>query len=211
MSDWRATAKTIAVTAIVTSAAWLIGGALLFERLRMSSAAPAVALALPTATPAGAPAAQLLSGVNRAAEGRLVIPVSGVRAAQLVDTFSQARAGGARVHDAIDIMAPTGTPVVAAAAGRLEKLFLSKDGGNTIYIRSPDGRRVYYYAHLDSYAGGLVENQTIAAGQAIGTVGYSGNANPAGPHLHFAIFATEPGAKWYTTGTPLNPYPLLVR
>ncbi|MGH6788036.1 MAG: M23 family metallopeptidase [Novosphingobium sp.] len=142
---------------------------------------------------------------------RLLIPVAGVRADQLVDTFTQARAGGKRVHDAIDIMAPLGTPVLAAAGGRVEKLFISKDGGKTIYVRSPDRRTIHYYAHLDAYAAGLAEGQPVSAGQRIGSVGFSGNANPAAPHLHFAVMATAPDAPWYAKAVALNPYPLLRR
>ncbi|MBW8753689.1 MAG: M23 family metallopeptidase [Sphingomonadales bacterium] len=141
---------------------------------------------------------------------RLIIPVAGVRAGQLVDTFSQARASGRR-HDAIDIMAPRGTPVIAAAAGKVEKLFLSKDGGNTVYVRSPDGRRLYYYAHLDGYAPGLGEGVTLRQGAPIGSVGSTGNANPAAPHLHFAIWMTTPERKWWEDAIAINPFPLLKR
>jgi murein DD-endopeptidase MepM/ murein hydrolase activator NlpD len=139
----------------------------------------------------------------------LLIPVVGVRAGELTDTFTQSRAGGARHHDAIDIMAPLGTPVVAAAAGRLEKLFLSKDGGNTVYVRSPDGGTLFYYAHLDRYAPGLAEGAPVRRGMLLGNVGVSGNADPAAPHLHFAIWRTTPGQKWWEPGVVLNPYPLL--
>ena len=139
----------------------------------------------------------------------LAMPVAGVRAGELVDTYTQARAGGARAHDAIDIMAPTGTPVVAAAPGRVEKLFFSKGGGGiSAYIRSDDGRWTYYYAHLSAYAPGLHEGQHLLRGAPVGYVGFTGNANPAGPHLHFAINRMAPGEKWYQ-GTPINPYPLL--
>jgi murein DD-endopeptidase MepM/ murein hydrolase activator NlpD len=132
-----------------------------------------------------------------------------VKAKDLVDTFTQARAGGARVHDAIDIMAPEGTPVLAATPGTVEKLFFSDGGGgNTIYIRSDDGRWIYYYAHLSSYAPGLAEGQRVKRGQVIGRVGHTGNASASGPHLHFAINRMEPGQKWYQ-GEPINPYPLL--
>ena len=141
--------------------------------------------------------------------GGLAIPVAGVRARQLVDTFTQARAGGARVHDAIDIMAATGTPVVSVAPGTVEKLFFSKGGGGiSAYVRSLDGEYNYYYAHLSAYAPGLHEGQRMRRGTPIGYVGFSGNANPAGPHLHFAINRMAPGEKWYH-GTPINPYPLL--
>jgi len=137
--------------------------------------------------------------------------VAGVSPAQLSDTFSQARAGGARSHDAIDIMAPRGTPVIAVAAGRVEKLLFSPAGGNTAYVRSPDGRTIYYYAHLDEYAPGLAEGQSLQQGSAIGTVGFSGNADPAAPHLHFAVLATAPERKWWDAATAINPYPLLKR
>lgn len=144
-------------------------------------------------------------------KGRLTIPVAGVREEDLVDTFTQARANGERHHDAIDILAPRGSPVIAAASGTVEKLFLSKDGGNTIYVRSPDGRTLYYYAHLDSYAPGLGEGTRIGQGAQIGTVGASGNADAAAPHLHFAIWSTTPERKWWEEALALNPYPLLTR
>ncbi len=157
-----------------------------------AGAAPPVAVGTVTVGPAG-----------------LAIPVAGVKARELVDTYSQARAGGARVHDAIDIMAPTGTPVVASAPGRVEKLFFSKGGGGiSAYIRSDDGLWSYYYAHLSAYAPGLREGQHLLRGAPVGYVGFTGNANPAGPHLHFAINRMAPGEKWYQ-GTPVNPYPLL--
>ena len=139
----------------------------------------------------------------------LAIPVAGVKAADLVDTYTQARAGGARAHDAIDIMAAHGTPVVAAADGILEKLFFSKGGGGlSVYVRSPDRRWSYYYAHLQGYAPGLREGQQVKRGQVLGRVGSTGNASPEGPHLHFAINRMDPGWKWHQ-GAPINPYPLL--
>ena len=139
----------------------------------------------------------------------LALPVAGIKPEQLSDTYSQARAGGVRLHDAIDIMAPEGTPVVAATGGTVEKLFESKGGGGlTIYIRSPDQRWVFYYAHLQGYAPGLAEGQRVNRGQLIGRVGHTGNADPAGPHLHFAIHRMQPGEKWYQ-GSAINPYPLL--
>ena len=152
--------------------------------------------------------------VNQAPElvlgpGGLAIPVAGVRADELQDTYTQSRAGGARAHNAIDIMAPRGTPVVAAAPGTVEKLFFSQGGGGiTAYVRSPDEQWIYYYAHLDSYAPGLGEGQSVRQGDAIGTVGTSGNADPAGPHLHFAVHRMAPGEDWHE-GRAVNPYPLL--
>ncbi len=139
----------------------------------------------------------------------LAIPVAGVSARDLVDTYAQARAGGARVHDAVDIMAPGGRPVIAAAGGTVEKLYFSRGGGGiTVYVRSPDGRWIYYYAHLQEYAPGLQEGQRVARGDRLGSVGSTGNADPAGPHLHFAVQQMAEGEPWYE-GTPVNPYPLL--
>lgn len=146
----------------------------------------------------------------RIATGALLIPVQGIPPSALVDTFTQARAGGARPHDAIDIMAARGRAVLAATDGRVEKLFWSEEGGRTLYQRSADGRLVYYYAHLDSYAPGLSEGQALRRGQTIAAVGSTGNADDAAPHLHFAVHVMRPGEPWYG-GRPINPYPLLVR
>lgn len=138
----------------------------------------------------------------------LAIPVVGVKPGELTDTFTQARARG-RPHDAIDIMAAEGTPVIAAADGTIEKLFFSNGGGGiTIYERSPDQKWMYYYAHLQGYAPGLAEGQQVKRGQVIARVDHTGDANAAAPHLHFAINAMAPGEHWWQ-GTPINPYPLL--
>ena len=139
----------------------------------------------------------------------LLIPVAGVRPDQLSDSFDDARGEG-RVHDAIDIMAPRGTAVIAAAAGTIEKLFDSRLGGRTIYIRRPGGQWMDYYAHLDSYVPGLAEGQKVVQGQLIGTVGSTGDASPEAPHLHYAINMMAPGESWWQ-GRAINPYPLLVR
>ena len=141
--------------------------------------------------------------------GTLIVPVRGVTAAALADTFTDARSEG-RSHDAIDIMAPAGTPVVAAADGRVEKLFVSKAGGNTVYVRSSDGERIYYYAHLARYAAGLQEQQTIKQGQPIGEVGSTGNADPTAPHLHFAVLVGARDKPWWDVHDAINPYDLLV-
>ena len=142
-----------------------------------------------------------------AAPSGLVIPVQGIAATQLIDTFTQAR-GENRVHDAIDIMAPHGTPVLAVADGSVAKLFESKAGGTTLYQFDPSGRYVYYYAHLQGYAPGVVEGKALKQGEVIAYVGSTGNANPEGPHLHFAIGALTPEKKWWDY-TAINPYPLL--
>jgi murein DD-endopeptidase MepM/ murein hydrolase activator NlpD len=151
----------------------------------------------------------MASAGGTAQRGALVIPVAGIRADQLSDTFDDARGEG-RVHDAIDIMAPRGTPVIAAAAGTVEKIFDSKLGGLTVYVRRPGGQWVDYYAHLDSYAPGLAEGQKVRLGQVIGAVGSTGDASAEAPHLHYAINAMAPGEAWYQ-GQAINPYPQLVQ
>jgi len=140
----------------------------------------------------------------------MVIPVLGVRRNQLVDTWNQSRESGARVHQAIDIAAPGGTPVIAAFAGRIEKLFVSERGGITIYVRSSAGDWLGYYAHLSGYAAGMREGLVVARGQVIGYVGDTGNAGPGNAHLHFALHRVSAADRWYQ-GTPVNPYPLLAR
>jgi murein DD-endopeptidase MepM/ murein hydrolase activator NlpD len=139
----------------------------------------------------------------------LMIPVGGVGPDQLVDTFAQARASGTRRHDAIDILSPDGTPVFAAAPGRVEKLFWSQDGGNTIYVRSPDRRTIYYYAHLSAYAQDLTEGKSVRPGQFLATVGHTGNADAQAPHLHFAVWNADPAQAWSQQGQAIDPYPLL--
>jgi murein DD-endopeptidase MepM/ murein hydrolase activator NlpD len=137
----------------------------------------------------------------------LIVPVRGVTVAQLSNTFDDARGPG-RVHEALDIMAPRGTPVLAVADGTVEKLFNSDRGGLTVYQFEPSGRYAYYYAHLDRYAEELEEGDTLRQGQVIGYVGSTGNASDDAPHLHFAIFVLGPEKRWWE-GTAINPYPVL--
>ena len=197
---WQRTGSLILVAAAVsvaaTSAYWISAYDLLPQLVRGSSAPMPVAAEPALPPPILAPGA------------RLFVPVQGVTPDQLADTYSQARDEGARRHDAIDIPAPAGTPVRAAMAGTLEKLFTSGQGGLTLYIRSPDQRVETYYAHLNSYAPGLAEGQSIAAGQRLGTVGSTGNADAAAPHLHFAV-ARKRLTDGFSGGEPVNPYPLL--
>lgn len=137
----------------------------------------------------------------------LIIPVVGIPREQLRDTFDDARSEG-RVHDAIDILAPQDTKVVAAMDGTIAKLFTSDKGGITIYQLSADQQFVFYYAHLNRYADGLAEKQSVRQGDLLGYVGDTGNAQPGNYHLHFAIWQiTNPKSFW--NGDNLNPYNLL--
>jgi peptidoglycan LD-endopeptidase LytH len=157
----------------------------------------------PVVTPA--PVAAGLPDLDALRGRRLEVPVDGIDRKTLRDSFAEGRAG--HVHEAIDILAPRGTPVVAVEDGRIEKLFNSKRGGLTIYQFDPGRRYCYYYAHLDRYADGLKEGQTVKRGQVIGYVGTSGNAPSQTPHLHFTIFKLAEDKRWWK-GAPINPFPL---
>ncbi len=196
--------QTIVATATVTSAIWIVVGTVYVGR--DAPATPDAPADTASAAPAASPVPVAAGGVAPVS-GRLAIPVQGVAASALTDTFADSRGG--RRHEAIDIMAPAGTPVLAAAPGTVEKLFLSNAGGNTIYLRSADRRTIHYYAHLEAYAPGLAEGQAVRQGQQLGTVGSSGNADPAAPHLHFAILHTTPDASWWEPTTAIDPFPLL--
>lgn len=139
----------------------------------------------------------------------LIIPVAGVKPDQLIDTFDEARTEG-RLHDAIDIMAPAGTPVLAATDGKILRLFQSERGGTTIYQLSRDEKTVYYYAHLERYADNLTEGSMVRQGDVIAYVGDTGNAGAGNYHLHFSMAAVS-DPKRYWEGTNINPYPLLRR
>jgi murein DD-endopeptidase MepM/ murein hydrolase activator NlpD len=158
-----------------------------------------------------APAAQAalasIPDVGADVPGKLLVPVEGMKASQITDTFNQPR-GKERQHQALDIMAPKGTRVLAAADGKVVKLFNSKPGGLTVYQFDPSGKYAYYYAHLDHYADGLKEGTELKRGDLVGYVGSTGNANKEAPHLHFALVELTPEKQWWK-GTPVDPYPLL--
>lgn len=145
--------------------------------------------------------------VERLRERRLTVPVQGIDASRLVQSFDDDR-GGSRKHEAIDILAPRHTPVVAVEDGTIARLFSSKAGGITIYQYDPAERLVYYYAHLERYADGLTEGGAVRRGQVIGFVGTSGNAPPNTPHLHFAIYEMTDRKRWWE-GRPVDPYLVL--
>lgn len=138
---------------------------------------------------------------------RLIIPVAGVEPEDLHDDFQAARGGGRR-HNAIDILAPYGTPVIAADAGYVLRLSRNRAGGNVVYATDPEERVVYYYAHLAGYYEGLSAGKRVAKGDTLGYVGTSGNAPENTPHLHFQIMRMGGGGR-YWSGEPFNPYPLL--
>jgi len=154
-----------------------------------------------TRAPGERPVAYVAPGAS------LAIPVRGVRPEQLRDTYLSARSGG-RQHHAIDIMAPRGTPVMAAADGTILRLRAGGNGGIAIYQLDPDRRTVYYYAHLLRYAAGVREGLPVLRGQVIAYVGDSGNAGAGNYHLHFSVARLTDPRRWWE-GQNTNPYPLL--
>ncbi len=143
---------------------------------------------------------------DRLGAPHLAMPISGIDPRKLGDNFNDVR-GGAK-HEALDIMAPRGTPVRAVAQGNVAKLFTSKAGGLTVYQFDDSRSWCYYYAHLDRYAAGLKDGTLLRAGEVLGYVGSTGNASASAPHLHFAVFKLGPEKKWWE-GTAIDPLPLL--
>lgn len=188
----------------ILAAGWILGALVIITLAAGWRAAP---------SPSGGAAGGSVPNESVSASGGLkpaapLVPVAGVRLEELRDNFTQPRGGG-RLHGAIDILAPRGTPVVAAVDGTIRKLFTSRAGGVTIYQFDATQERVYYYAHLDRYADDVAEGLFVKQGRVIGYVGTTGNAPADTPHLHFAIETLTPEKLWWK-GTPLNPYPLLM-
>jgi murein DD-endopeptidase MepM/ murein hydrolase activator NlpD len=169
-------------------------------------------LTIPNPTPNSASSAGMAPTPDElsALAASLVVPVIGVMPSELRGSFHAPRGGGTRVHNALDIPAPRGTPVIAATNGRVLKLFSSKAGGLMVYAADATERFILMYGHLDRYADGLKDGMPLARGQTIGYVGTTGNAPPNVPHLHFAIARTNNIKRWWN-GTPVDPEPLLKR
>ncbi|MEO8434574.1 MAG: peptidoglycan DD-metalloendopeptidase family protein [Pyrinomonadaceae bacterium] len=182
-----------------------------------STPVPQSTAPVPPVTAAPSPLAEIAPSPNstpvqslpgpQAPSVALIVPVAGVRPDQLRDTYSDSRSEG-RLHDAIDIVAPAGTPVLASADGPILKLFPSERGGITVYQSSTDGNFIYYYAHLQRYADGLAVGHFARQGETIAYVGDTGNAGTGNYHLHFSISRIA-DPKRYWEGYNINPYPLL--
>src|SRR5271165_2760923 len=160
-------------------------------------------------SPPAVAAAPTSESLSSDAPLHLSLPLQGLSASDLHDTFDEVHGEGGKKHEATDIMAPRGTPVLAVNDGKIVKLFLSKPGGNTIYQFDPSEEYCYYYAHLDRYADGTAEGLIVHRGDVIGFVGSTGNANQSAPHLHFEIHQLDREKRWWK-GTAINPYQYLV-
>lgn len=131
----------------------------------------------------------------------LLVPVEGVSPEDIDNTFTARRSGG-RVHRAVDIMAPHGTPALAISDGEITRIHTNRLGGKVLYLRSADGSHDFYYAHLDRYYPGIRVGSIVRQGDVIGYVGNTGNARTTPPHLHFQILRRSGSGR----GTPVNPY-----
>ena len=184
-----------------------------------AASATASATAAPAATttkvsggevaPASAPAVSIADAALLAHVGSLYFPVAGMDSTRLDDSYDAARDGGVRRHNAIDIMAPRGSAVLAVQDGRILKLSSNPKGGITVYATDLEDQFVYYYAHLDRYHARMYNGKPLMRGDTIGYVGTTGNSPPNLPHLHFQIMRMPADKRSYSTGTPVNPFPLL--
>ena len=170
------------------------------------SKAPPPRSALATATMVPSP--RTAAVIEKLRERELLIPVAGVGPSRIEDTFSAARDGGERQHNAMDILAPRNTPVLSADDGVILRMSTSTLGGITLYAVDRDQQFVYYYAHLDRYHDGLNAGKKIQKGDTLGYVGTTGNAPKDVPHLHFQVMLWPSDGKWWN-GEPVNPYPVL--
>lgn len=128
----------------------------------------------------------------------LAMPVDGVEAGRVADTFGAPR-GRDRTHQGVDIFAARGTDVLSATRGVVSSVREGGLGGRQVWVLGPAGHR-HYYAHLDDWAPGLAEGDVVTEGSVLGRVGDSGNARGTPPHLHYGIYASS-GA--------IDPLPLL--
>ena len=174
-----------------------------------TSSAPATGNGRPAlATAAMLPSARVAAAIERLRERELVIPVAGVGPSRIEDTFTAARDGGDRRHNALDILAPRNTPILSTDDGIILRMSSNTLGGITIYTADPNRQFVYYYAHLERYHRDLIPGDAIQKGDTLGYVGTTGNAPKGVPHLHFQIMIWPADGKWWN-GEPVNPYPVL--
>ena len=190
-------------------------GLALYARSTPAPAAPAPPVAPLPAAPFAAPPAK--ADTNRVvtvalafSADRLQVPVAGYTPADLADSFTARRSGG-RTHNAIDIMAPRGTPVVAVSDGTIARRRTNRLGGKVLYVLAPGGGYAFYYAHLDGYAPGIEDGREVRQGDTLGFVGSTGNAAATAPHLHFQVLRGRVSARNPHGGQAVNPYPMLRR
>ena len=156
---------------------------------------------------AGAPPPSSAADVASLRALTLLVPVRGVPPTRIEDSFDAPRDGGRR-HDAVDILAPRGTPVLSASDGTVRRVGTNALGGNVVWVADPQEHYAFYYAHLDRFAAGLKVGESVRRGTVLGYVGTTGNAPPNVPHLHFQIVRITDAKSWWS-GPPVNPAPYL--
>ncbi|HET6979183.1 MAG TPA: M23 family metallopeptidase [Pyrinomonadaceae bacterium] len=207
MGAWKLRILLCVVFLVIVSVVSMLSAYRTTPRMPVIELPPSDPVAIGTPLPPTESPSPTPEDANFVGRMNLIIPVAGVRPDQLLDTYADARSEG-RTHDAIDIMAPAETPVLAATDGKILKLFHSDLGGTTIYQLNSNQELVFYYAHLSHYADGLTEGSLVKQGEVIAYVGDTGNAGAGNYHLHFSI-AVVSDPKRYWEGTNINPYPLL--
>jgi peptidoglycan LD-endopeptidase LytH len=138
---------------------------------------------------------------------QMIVPVAGADMTRVEDSFNDPR-DGERVHRAIDILAPRGTPILSADDGRIVRMTTSTLGGISMYTVDPEQRIVYYYAHMDRYNDAMTTGKAISKGDTLGFVGTTGNAPKNTPHLHFQVMRWPADGK-YWNGEPIDPFEFL--
>ena len=207
MGPWKLRILLCVLFLVIVSIVSILSTYRTTPRLPSVELPPSAPIAIGTPLPPTESPTPTPESANFVGRMNLIIPVAGVRPEQLQDTYADARSEG-RTHDAIDIIAPAETPVLAAADGKILKLFQSEKGGTTIYQLSSSQELIFYYAHLSHYADGLTEGNLVKQGEVIAYVGDTGNAGAGNYHLHFSI-AVVSDPKRYWEGTNINPSPLL--
>jgi murein DD-endopeptidase MepM/ murein hydrolase activator NlpD len=180
--------------------------------VKPASTQPVLAGAAPAdstmAAPPDSAAMAAMSDVDYLRLRHIIVPVAGADMSKVDDSFNEPRDGGARVHRAIDILAPRGTPILSADDGKILRMTSNQLGGITMYTVDPLNRIVYYYAHMDHYNDAMSPGRTIVRGDTLGFVGTTGNAPKNTPHLHFQIMKWPADGK-YWNGEPIDPYEML--
>jgi murein DD-endopeptidase MepM/ murein hydrolase activator NlpD len=178
-----------------------------------ASAPTAAPVTTAGATPGGVPvpadpaASSAMTDAEYLLLRHILVPVAGADMSRVEDTFNDARDGD-RVHHAIDILAPRGTPILAADDGRILRMSTNTLGGISMYTVDPNTRLVYYYAHMDHYNDAMSPGRTIVKGDTLGFVGTTGNAPKDTPHLHFQVMRWPSDGK-YWNGEPIDPFEAL--
>jgi peptidoglycan LD-endopeptidase LytH len=169
-----------------------------------TTASPVATAAVTTSAPV---ATTMSADVEYLVSRHILLPVAGADISKVEDTFFEGRDGD-RVHRALDILAPRGTPILSADDGKILRMSTSALGGICMYTIDAQSRLVYYYAHMDHYNDAMSPGRSIVRGDTLGFVGTTGNAPKDTPHLHFQVMRWATDGK-YWNGEPIDAYEAL--